>query len=50
MTRERMIKDLSKYIKADFSEMDFFDIAEMWEMFIDIDIEAFEKEIKGGNE
>ena len=50
MTREQMIKDLSKYskyIKADFSKMDFWDVAELWEMFADIDIEEFEKELKG---
>ena len=52
ITREQMIKDLSKYseyIKADFSKMDFWDVAELWEMFADIEdqVEEIEKDIRG---
>lgn len=52
MTREQMIKDLSKYseyIKEDFSKMDFWDVAELWEMFVDIEsqVEEIEKDIRG---
>lgn len=52
ITREQMIKDLIKcsdYTNEDLSKMDFWDIAELWEMFVDItdeDIEEIEKELK----